>query len=353
MTAGKSTVHYRSAQQCLLMWAALLASFLLASPLSSAQKDTPGIEALQPAFARLIDLKASFENVPIDFKSSQAIQVSFGKFEHFTEGPLWDPQGFLLFSDIYGDAIFRWAAGKPAAPFRENAGYPNGLTFDQKGRLLICNQKLRRVERVETDGRVTVLADQWQNKKLNAPNDIVVRKDGTIYFTDPYWKFPPGSVQELSFQAVWRITPDGKLSIAAQDFGLPNGIALSPNEKILYIGDTSRRKLYAFDVATDGSLSSRRLFADLASTEKGAVDGMKVDSRGDIFTTGPGGVWVFDPEGKHLGTIRAPAIPANLAWGDADYRTLYLATPQAIYRLRTNVRGFITYKTSSKSSKAN
>lgn len=324
-------------------------AFYLPASLPSLGQEKPGsLEALQPEFDRLVDRNASFEPLAIDFKPSTALQVSFGKFEHFTEGPLWDPRGFLLFSDIYGDKIYEWAPGGQSGVFRDNAGYPNGLTFDHEGRLLICNQKLRRVERLEANGSVTVLADQWQGKKLNCPNDVVVGKDGTIYITDPFWKFPPGAVQELSFQPIWRISPNGTLAIAAQDFGLPNGIALSPDGRTLYLGDTRRRMLYAFDVAADGSLSGRRLFADLKSDEKGAVDGMKVDDKGDIFTTGPGGVWVFDPTGKHLGTIRAPAIPANCAWGDPDYHSLYLATPQTVYRLHMRVRGLITYKPNAK-----
>lgn len=309
---------------------------------------SPGLEALQPQFNQLIESNSSFEPIPIEFPTNETTKMSFGTFDHFTEGPVWDPRGFLLFSDIYGDTIYEWKNGITAKSFRHNAGLPNGLTFDQKGRLIICNQKLRRIERIERDGSVTVLASEWQGKKLNCPNDVVVRKDGTIYFTDPYWKFPPGSKQELDFTPVWRISPSGKLSIAAKDFDLPNGIAFSPDQKLLYIGDTHRKKLYVFDVASDGSLSNQRPFADLPSSEKGAVDGMKVDERGDIFTTGPGGVWVFDNKGNHLGTIRAPAIPANLAWGGADYRTLFLCTPKAIYRLQAKVAGSITYPKSSK-----
>jgi len=303
----------------------------------------PAFEALDPQFGALIDTKQQFETISIDFVPTKTMQVSFGKFEHFTEGPLWSPSGYLLFSDIYGDRIYQWKHGGHADTFRTDAGYPNGLTFDQQGRLLICNQKLRRVDRVEKDGHLTVLVDNWQGKKLNAPNDIIVRKDGTIYFTDPFWKFPPGSVQELTFQAIWRIDPKGKVSIAAQDFGLPNGIAMSPDEKILYLGDTARRKLYSFDLRPDGTLTNRRLFADIISNEKGAVDGMKVDGQGNVFTTGPGGVWIFNPQGKHIGTIRPPAIPANLAWGGPGYRTLFLAMPSGIYSLKMKAGGFITY----------
>jgi sugar lactone lactonase YvrE len=313
----------------------------------AAQSKSPAFESIDPKFQTLLDTSQPFEQLPIDLKPNKAMQVDFGKFEHFTEGPLWSPAGYLLFSDIYGDQIYRWSPGTHGNTFRADAGYPNGLTFDQQGRLLICNQKLRRVERLEKDGTVTVLADNWQGKKLNAPNDIVVRKDGTIYFTDPFWKFPPGSVQELSFQAIWRIDKNGKLSIAAQDFGLPNGIAFSPDEKTLYLGDTSRHKLYAFAVQPDGALTDRRLFVDLVSTEKGAVDGMKVDEQGNVYTTGPAGVWVFSPQGKHLGTLHPPAQPANLAWGGADYRTLYLAMPSGVYSIRMKVKGLITYPTNA------
>jgi gluconolactonase len=326
----------------------ICAAAALACAAAVAQSAKPALEALDPEFHKLIDGNATFDKLPIDLPNNKTIEVSFGKFKHFLEGPLWDPRGFLLFSDIYGDRIYKLQDSRMTV-FRNEAGYPNGLTFDQHGRLLICDQKLRRLERVEANGTLTVLADSWEGKKLNAPNDVVVRHDGTIYFTDPFWKFPPGAVQELSFQAIWRISPDGTLSIAAQDFGLPNGIALSPDEKTLYLGDTRRKKLFAFDVKPDGTLSGRRLFADLASAEAGAVDGMKVDERGNVYTTGPGGVWIFNATGKHLGSIHAPAIPANLAWGGPEYRSLYLATPDAIYRLHTKVKGFVTYRKGPKS----
>lgn len=315
----------------------------LVCPAYFAQQKRPALKALNPEFYRLVPKQASILKIPINFKRSSAVRMSFGTFKHFTEGPLWDPRGFLLFSDIYGDKIYEWAPGRKAEVFLDNAGFPNGLTFDRKGRLVICNQKLRRIMRLEPDGSVKVLADNWHGKKLNCPNDVIVRNDGTIYFTDPFWHFPPGATQELPFQAVWRITPEGKLLIAAKGFGLPNGIAFSPDEKILYVGDTAKRTLYAFDVAPDGAISSRRIFAVIKSKAKGAVDGMKVDDRGDIFTTGPGGIWVFDRTGEHLGTIHPPEIPANCAWGGKDYRTLYLAAPNAIYRIRTNVKGMISY----------
>jgi gluconolactonase len=307
----------------------LLCPLLFAAVLAAAENEGRIVQ-LDTGLAKLIGPHAAIEKVAENFQ--------------FTEGPVWSPRNFLLFSDIYGDRIYRWTPGSASAEvFRDSAGYPNGLTFDQQGRLLICEQKQRRLVRLLDDGNVQVLADRWQGKSLNCPNDVVVRRDGTIYFTDPYWNFPPGAVQELDFQGVFRINPAGKVSLEAKDFGLPNGIGLSPDEKTLYIGDTRRRKIYELDVAGDGALSGQRLVADLQSPEKGAVDGMKIDEFGNIYTTGPGGIWILTSTGQHLGTIEAPEIPANCAWGDADYRTLYLTAPKSVYRVRTLVRGKSTY----------
>jgi sugar lactone lactonase YvrE len=305
-------------------------STLLFAPLLAAAGGSGRIVVAAPELKRLIDPGTPIEKVAEGFQ--------------FTEGPVWSPGGYLLFSDIYGDRIYRWSPGAAKAEvFRETAGYPNGLTFDRKGRLLICEQRQRRLIRLRPDGSPEVIADRWEGKSLNCPNDVVVRKDGTIYFTDPYWKFPPGATQELDFQGVFRVAPDGKLSVEAKDFGLPNGIGLSPDEKTLYIGDSRRRKVYAFQVARDGSLSRQRLVADLQSTQKGAVDGMKLDEHGNIYTTGPGGIWIISASGQHLGTIEVPEIPANCGWGDSDYRTLYLTAPTSVYRVRTLVRGKSTY----------
>jgi gluconolactonase len=308
----------------------LILTAVLLSRLLAAADSSGRIVVIAPEFKQLVDPAAPIEKVAEGFQ--------------FTEGPVWNPRQFLLFSDIYGDRIYKWTPGAAKAEvFRDAAGNPNGLTFDRKGRLLICEQKKRRLIRLRPDNSPDVIADRWDGKSLNCPNDVVVRRDGTIYFTDPYWKFPPGSVQELDFQGVFRVTPKGKLSLEAKDFGLPNGIGLSPDEKTLYIGDSRRRKIYAFAVAADGSLSGQQQLADLQSTEKGAVDGMKLDDQGNIYTTGPGGIWVISPAGQHLGTIEAPEIPANCAWGDADYRTLYLTAPKSVYRVHTLVRGKATY----------
>jgi sugar lactone lactonase YvrE len=312
----------------------LLQAVLLVPALVVADDTAGHLSALKPEFHKLVNASAVIEKVADGFE--------------FTEGPVWSAKQLLLFSDIYGDRIYQWKPGEGKSVFRESAGNPNGLTFDQQGRLLICEQKKRRLIRLSEGGEISVLADKWKGKQLNCPNDVVVRRDGTVYFTDPYWKFPPGSVQELAFQGVYRISPDGKLSLEASDFGLPNGIGLSPDEKTLYIGDSRRRKIYAFEVSKAGALSRQRMLADLQSPEKGAVDGMKLDERGNIYTTGPGGVWVINKSGEHLGTIVAPEIPANCGWGDADYRTLYLTAPKSVYRVRVNVRGKTTFPIAAK-----
>jgi sugar lactone lactonase YvrE len=315
-----------------------------------AQATPPRIEGLSPKFFRLVDKNAAIE------------QITGGSVLSITEGPLWNPNEGLIFSDIYQDKIYRWSEEKQIGVLLDTVQYPNGLAYDRTGRLLICDQKQRRIVRLGRDDTLTVVADRYEGKSLNCPNDLVVRKDGTIYFTDPWWSFPPNAQQELPFQAVFHLSPEGRLSVGASDFDLPNGIALSPDEKTLYVGDTRRAKLYALDIAPDGSLSGQRLLAELkSSSEKGAVDGMKTDELGNIWSTGPGGVWVLDKDGKHLGTIRLPPpalrtiatvppkknnfpnVPANLAWGGNDYRTLYLTAPGAVYRLRTRVRGKAAY----------
>jgi len=347
--SGHSTFRLRAANYRRVFTAACCLIFVFAS-ISLLAQDNPGrIESLNPAFDRLIDKNAHIENITGDFVG------------RVTEGPVWNPRGFLIFSDIYEDKVYRWNPNGKLEVFRDPGQFPNGNTYDQQGRLVMAEQKFRRLIRLEKDGKLTVLADQWQGKKLNCPNDVVVRKDGTIYFTDPWWSFPPGAAQELDFQAVWRISPDGKISPEAKDFGLPNGIGLSPDEKTLYIGDSRRAMVYALDVAPDGSLSNQRLPADLKSTEKGAVDGMKLDEQGNIWTTGPGGVWIIDKSGVHLGTIRLPGatnlkintfpgtmqdfanVPANVGWGGGDYQMLYMTAPGSVFRVQTKVRGKRTY----------
>ena len=254
----------------------------------------------------------------------------------FTEGPVWFAgQGHLLFSDIPANQILKLAFDGQVMTMRHPSGNANGLTRDRQGRLITCEHSNRRITRTEKDGSITVLADQFQGKKLNSPNDVVVKSDGAIYFTDPPYGIKPDQQEQP------RLSPEGnELRIVADDFERPNGLAFSPDEKRLYIDDSSeRRHIRVFDVQADGSLSNGRIFHDMNIDEPGSPDGMKVDVNGHIYCTGPGGVWVFDGEGKHLGTIVTPEKPSNCAWGDNDWQSLYITARTSVYRIRVNIPG--------------
>lgn len=258
---------------------------------------------------------------------------------HFTEGPVWHRDGFLLFSDIPANAVIKWEADGGVSKYREVSGNSNGLTYDKQARLIACEHGNRRVTREEKDGKIAVLASHYEGKRLNSPNDVVVKSDGSIYFTDPPYGVKPDD-RELKFQGVFRLSPDGKLTLLVDDFDRPNGLAFSPDEKVLYIADSSARMhIRAFGVKPDGTLANGRIFAELKTGEDGAPDGMKVDSRGNLWATGPGGIWVFDKAGTHLGTIKPPEVPANCAWGGKDGRTLYMTARTGLYRIRTNAQG--------------
>lgn len=256
----------------------------------------------------------------------------------FTEGPVWHPAGYLLFSDIPAAIIYRYQPGQPPAPWRTDSGHANGLTFDRQGRLLACEHGNRRVSRTEADGRIVSLAERYQDRRLNSPNDIVVRSDGSVYFTDPPYGIEPAQ-QEQPCNGVYAVAPDGALRLLLSDFGRPNGLAFAPDERVLYIDDSPNRLIRAFDVAPDGSLSNDRLFADMASDESGSPDGMKVDAEGRIYCTGPGGLWVFEPDGEHIGLLRLPQQPANLAFGGDDLRTLFITARTALYSLSVTTPG--------------
>ena len=271
----------------------------------------------------------------------------------FTEGPVWRG-GHLLFSDIPNKRIVRWRR-LPEGPelMTYATGMSNGLTLDRQGRVLAAEHDGRRVTRVADDGTRTVLAEQYQGKRLNSPNDIVVKSDGAVYFTDPPYGVrpaPPGTVRpagwwtqpipgkEQSSHGVYRLTPDGTLRLVADDFALPNGLAFSPDESVLYIDDSAHKHIRAFDVAPDGSLNRGRILLDMKSDDPGVPDGLKVDVRGNVFCTGPGGVWVCRPDGALLGRIVLPELPANLAWGE-DGSVLFLTARTSVYRLATKTRG--------------
>ena len=271
----------------------------------------------------------------------------------FTEGPVWRG-GHLLFSDIPNKRIVRWRRLPEGPELTTFAiGTSNGLTLDRQGRVMAAEHDGRRVSRVADDGSRTVLAEQFQGKRLNSPNDLVVKSDGSIYFTDPpyavqpatpgmvrpagWWTRPiPGKEQPCN--GVYRLGPEGSLRLLADDFALPNGLAFSPDESVLYIDDSAHKHIRAFDVRPDGALANGRLLLDMASEDPGVPDGLKVDRRGNVFCTGPGGVWVCRPDGVLLGRIVLPELPANLAWGE-DGSVLFLTARTSVYRLPTKTAG--------------
>ena len=262
----------------------------------------------------------------------------------FTEGPVWISKGkYLLFSDIHGNTIYKLSPKGQVSVFRRPSGKSNGLTLDREGRLLACEHGNRRVTRTAHDGSVGVMADKFEGKKLNSPNDVVVKSNGSIYFTDPPYGIKTVQ-QEQPIQGVYRLDPDrAALALVANDFESPNGLAFSPDETKLYIDDSSaRRHIRVFTVLANGSLSNGRLFHDMDIQEKGSPDGMKVDRKGHIYCTGPGGVWVLDPKGQHLGTIVLPEKPANCAWGDDDLRTLFITARTSVYTIRVKIPGVLS-----------
>jgi len=293
-----------------------------------------------PAFKLNVEVrdKAVFQILPEDAEVEQ-LATGFG----FTEGPVWLSDG-LIFSDIPNSRLIKLVMkreGPEVKTFRYPSGNANGNTLDNCQRLLTCEHTGRRVVMTDVDGTMKVLADRYQGGRFNSPNDIVVRSDGSIYFTDPPYGLPTNGTgwKEQPCNGVYRITPDGNVHLLVNDFDRCNGLAFSPDEKILYINDTVRRHIRAFDVKPDGSLVNGRLLIDMALPEPGAPDGMKVDRKGIIYCTGPGGFWIIDPTGKCLAIVRPPELPANLAFGDADWQSLYLTARTSIYRIRMKTTG--------------
>ena len=256
----------------------------------------------------------------------------------FTEGPIWQADGALLFSDIPANRIYRWTPDGGAQVWREPTGNANGLTLDRQARLIACEHSGRRVSRTEADGTVTSIASHFQGKRLNSPNDVVVKSDGVVYFTDPPYGIQPEE-SEQPCNGVYRILPDGSLELLLDDFDRPNGLAFSPDESILYIAGSPRRPVRAFNVWPDGTLTRSRVFAEMDHPQPGSPDGMKVDEQGNLYVTGATGVWVFEPGGKLLGVITTPERPANCAWGDADRKSLYITARTSLYRIRVKVAG--------------
>jgi gluconolactonase len=260
----------------------------------------------------------------------------------FTEGPLWHPDGYLLFVDIRRSQICKWVPGREPEIIRENSGESNGMTFDAQGRVVICEMINRQVTRMESDGSFTVLADRWDNKRLNRPNDVVGKSDGSLYFTNPgRERLDPAEV-DMAFNSVHRIRPDGIVDIVIPNFDYPNGLAFSPDESVLYVANTRPGQyIMAYDVNPDGSVSNGRHFADMSSevATNGVPDGMKVDVEGRVYCTGPDGCWVFTPSGELIDIIRLPEFPANCAWGGPDHQTMFFTANTSVYSLHMKTPG--------------
>jgi len=267
--------------------------------------------------------------------SLDKIATGFG----FLEGPVWDPRGFVYVSDEEKNRISRvYPDGRVEAVL--SIGDPDGSTLDAHGYLVTTASVLRAIIRVQENGKYKVLADSYEGKRFNSPNDIVLGPDGAFYFTDPTLDLPKGEKQEIPYQGVYRLDSRGRVRLLTRDLAQPNGLAFSPDGKRLYIDDTSKREIRVYDVSHDSELRNGRLLGK-EEGRGGVPDGMRVDTDGNVYVTGPGGIWVWDPDGNHLGTILMPESPANFNWGDAGYQTLYITARTSFYRLKTKAHGFV------------
>jgi gluconolactonase len=256
----------------------------------------------------------------------------------FTEGPAWSREGFLLFSDVPNDQILKYVPGEKPTVFRENSNGANGNAFDAQGRLYSCESRTRRVVRMDKKGNMQVLADKWEGKRLNAPNDIVIRKDGHVYFTDPAFG-NQADTRELDFFGVYHITPKGELGLIAKPAGRPNGIAFAPGGHVLYVANSDEHNVRAYDVDHNGEVSNERV---VISGVSGVPDGIRVDEKGNIYVAA-NAVAMYDAHGKLTETIEFSETPANCAFGDSDLQTLYITARTSVYRVRRNVKGALQY----------
>ena len=271
-----------------------------------------------------------------DFSEIQVEKVASGY--RFTEGSVYSHDGFLLFSDVPNNKIMKLTPGEGMSVFREDSNGANGNTYDSQGRLLTCESRTRRVTRTDKKGKIEVLAERWEGKRLNAPNDIVVRRDGHIFFTDPAFGNQADS-RELDFYGVYHITPKGELSVIAKPEGRPNGIALSPNGRILYVSNSDERAIRAYDLDRGGVATNERV---LVSGIDGPPDGIRVDEKGNLYVTAKM-VSIYSPQGKLLHSIEMAENPHNCAFGDPDFQTLYITATTSVYRVRLNVKGAVQY----------
>jgi gluconolactonase len=258
----------------------------------------------------------------------------------FVEGPVWNDSLGLLFSDMTGNKVYRWTQGTGAVAFLNPSSNANGLAYDRTGRLLLAQTGLRRVARLDSAGSLTSLAALYGGKKLNSPNDIAVKSDGSIFFTDPPFNIPNGQQQELSFSGIYRINTAGTLQLLDSTLKLPNGICFSRDERKLYVDESQQRIIYVWDVVDDSVLANKRVFASIPPT--GYADGMKIDSAGNLYCAGPLGIWVFGPNGTILDTILVAETPSNCNWGDAGRTTLYITAGKSLYRIKLATTGVRT-----------
>lgn len=304
-------------------------AFLLGAVHPQAPSRTFALKEESPKFWELLDHDASLTKVA----------GGFG----FTEGPVWDERGFLYVSDEEQNKIFKvFGGGRKEEVI--SLGDPDGNTYDRQGNLIDCASVLRAIISVTPDGKYTILADKFAGRKFNSPNDVIVGPDGALYFTDPTLDLPKGEKQEVPFQGVYRLDRNGGVRLLTNELTQPNGLAFSPDGKHLYVDDSKQRNIRVYDVNPDESLDHGRIFgAEPGAKGEGVPDGMRVDQAGNLYVTGPKGIWIWDSEGHHLGTIEMPEQPANLNWGDSDYGTLYITATSSVYRLRTKAHGFVPY----------
>ena len=337
--------------------AKLVATTTKVNSIAVLSKITPTVERLDPALDRIIPAQPTLEKVATGFT--------------WTEGPVWVPAGYLLFADIPSNSIRKWSPAEGTSVFLQPSGYKgaapyggpepgsNGMTLDSHGRLTVAGHAQRdvwRLEKIDPKAQVTILADSYQGKSLNSPNDLVYKSDGSLYFTDPPYGLrtqkDDDPAKQLQVNGVYRLPgataqrpaapPDrGQLQLLVKDLPRPNGIAFSPDERYLYVNNSEPKKFWMrYTVQQDGTLADPKLFFDASSdTRPGSPDGMKLDQEGNLYSAGPGGVWIFSPEGKHLGTIDMPEKVGNLAWGDADHKTLYITASSSVYRISLKVPG--------------